>query len=142
MYKIVLVFFAVIWSVNSYASVDIELACDEKKEQKYSLLTKFSTSIKEANLAGQCIGYESYYEIDISQACSEFIEQKASLLTFLSTSIKEANLAGMCIGAIYRIAKKCNRHGTVIDYSLIAKRILSIKPIEMTSNCSSEKYGW
>ena len=129
------------FSTASFASFDIKLACKEKEEQKKSLLTKMSTSLTEANLAGQCTGYRSYYKIDVTLACSEFIEQKNSLLTSLSTSLTEANLAGMCVGAIYRAAEKCDVNTASIDYLSIAEDASSWKGIKTQLGCYGGRYG-
>ncbi len=109
--------------LHSFA-LDINKACDELEEQKHSLLTKLSTSLKEANMAGQCVGYKAIlYEkdIDLTKACSEFIEQKESLLGNLSTSLKEANQAGICMGAVYA---SCGS----VNYKNAAVRIVKSSP--------------
>jgi hypothetical protein len=90
-------------SLNANA-LDITKACEELEEQKKSLLSKFSTSLTEAKMAGQCIGYSaisSNKAIDLNKPCTEFIEQKNNLFGSFSTSLKEANQSGVCIGAIY-----------------------------------------
>lgn len=142
MFKWFLSFICMSISMNSFASVDIVLACEEKKEQQMSLLTSMSTSLTEANLAGQCTGYKSYSRIDIALSCSEFREQKKSLLSSLSTSLSEANLAGMCIGAIYRVAEECNADTSYINYSYIAKNVYSLDSIKELIGCNRERYGW
>jgi hypothetical protein len=141
MLKIISLLIALSFCSNCYASVDIEIACKEKKEQKKSLLTKMSTSLQEANLAGQCTGYNSYDEIDIKQACSEFLEQKNSLFSNLSTSNLEANLAGMCIGAIYRVSEECSVSNESINYSLIAEEVISVKSVIIQLDCNGSYYG-
>jgi hypothetical protein len=137
MYRIIWLFFTIFFCTSSYASVDIKLACDEKKEQKKSLLTKMSTSYMEAHLAGQCTGYKSYSIIDWEESCSEYIEQKKSLLSSLSTSLIEANLAGICVGAIYRVAeRKCGRKLQNIDYFNIAEgRPFSSNSVKVKIDC-------
>jgi len=125
-----------------FASVDIDLACKEKKEQEMSLLNKMSTSLTEANLAGQCTGYTSYYKIEFNQVCPEFIEQKRALLSSLSTSLSEANLAGQCIGAIYRLAKKCKANTTFIDYLHIAENSASWDTVKVELGCYRGRNGW
>lgn len=142
MFRCISLLICIFFCTTSFASVDIDLACKEKKEQKKSLLPRMSTSLTEANLAGQCTGYKSYYKIDLALSCSEFIEQKKSLLSFLSTSLSEANLAGMCVGAIYRTAQKCHVDTTSIDYSRIAEGVSSLKAVKMKLGCYGERYGW
>lgn len=114
-------------------AMDIKSACKERDEQKKALLSKMSTSISEALLAGQCIGYKkaSYNNFkistfaDLSKACFEFVEQKEALLPFnMSTNLTEAMYAGMCLGAIYKIATKCNSDESLINYLYIAKGII------------------
>jgi hypothetical protein len=113
----------------SAAAVDIRSACQERDEQKKALMSKISTSISEALLAGQCTGYEQtsytysnrYSFAKLPQACSEFVEQKKAILPFnMSTSLLEAKRAGMCMGAIYKIAKDCQHEHYRIDYDYIA----------------------
>jgi hypothetical protein len=109
-------------SSSAYA-LNIDKACEEYGEQKQALLSNLSTSYKEANMAGQCIGYRAVIRgngigIKLKQLCSEFIEQKENLLGRLSTSLKEANMAGQCIGAIYAA---CNN----INYTSAAKIIIN-----------------
>lgn len=129
MYKIIGLLLVLSYSITSYAQVNIKLACEEKKEQQESLFT-MSTSNKEANLAGQCIGYYSSDKVDLVKVCSEYVEQKKALLS-MSTSLKEANLAGQCIGAIFNKAEECETfRGTYIS---IAEDILSTS----TLNCNS-----
>lgn len=135
MFKWILLFTCIFISTTTFASVDIDLACKEKEEQKNSILTKMSTSLAEANLAGQCTGYESYYKIDFKLSCSELIEQKESLLSSLSTSLSEANLAGMCVGAIYRAAEKCRMDTSYIDYLSIAEGVSSWKSVNIKLGC-------
>ena len=135
MFKWILLFTCIFVSTTTFASVDIDLACKEKEEQKNSILTKMSTSLTEANLAGQCTGYKSYYKIDFKLSCSELIEQKKSLLSSLSTSLYEANLAGMCIGAIYRVAEKCRMETSYIDYLSIAESASSLKAVKKELGC-------
>ena len=90
----------------SAQALDVTKACNELEEQKQALLEKLSTSFTEANMAGQCIGYQAIRKnikinININTACTELIEQKNNLFGSFSTSLKEANQAGICIGAIY-----------------------------------------
>lgn len=111
--------------------IDIGKACEERDEQKNALLSKMSTSITEAFLAGQCTGYQqTYYKSsynthafeELSMACSEFVEQKEALLPLnMSTTLKEAMYAGMCTGAIYKVAKSCGSPDQYIQYLVIAK---------------------
>ena len=116
----------------SASAMDIGNACKERDEQKKALLSKMSTSISEALLAGQCTGYHqtSYTKYSASsfdelpQACSEFVEQKEALLPFdMSTTLSEAMLAGMCLGAIYKVAASCESAEYQIKYLYIAKNI-------------------
>lgn len=141
MHRYVWLFIAVITCSKSYAFVDIKLACKEKEEQKNSQLTKMSTSMIEANLAGQCTGYNSYHKINLKQACSELIQQKKALLSTLSTSNLEANLAGMCIGAIYRISEQCSDSSETINYYLIAEGATSVKSVKIKLGCNGGYYG-
>ena len=117
----------------SAAAMDIESACKERDEQKKALLSNMSTSISEALLAGQCIGYEkaSYSNFKIStfaglsKACSEYVEQKEALLPLnISTTFSEAMFSGICLGVIYKIATKCNSDERLINYLYIAKGII------------------
>jgi hypothetical protein len=89
----------------SYAlDVDINRACDELDEQKETLVSSLSTSLEEANLAGQCIGWSKINKgrrLKVFKPCSEFLEQKNNILGDLSTSFIEANKAGVCLGAIF-----------------------------------------
>lgn len=133
MFKLILFITVVFFSATSSAFVDTDLACKEKEEQEKSLLP-MSTSLIEAHLAGQCIGYKSYYKIVWVEACSEFIEQKKSLLS-MSTSLKEANLAGQCKGAIYQIVeKKCGTNIKSIDYYSIADGASSASSVRKKVN--------
>lgn len=142
MIKWLLLFTCIFISMNSFASFNIGLACEEKKEQQMSLLANMSTSLTEANLAGQCTGYKSYSRIDIALSCSEFREQKRSLLSSLSTSLSEANRAGMCIGAIYRVAEECDADTSYINYSNIAENVYSLDSIKELMGCNRGYYGW
>lgn len=141
MCKWILLFIIIFFSSITVAKVDINLACKEKNEQKHSLLTRLSTSVTEAHLAGQCTGYESYSKIDFTKSCSEFVEQKKSLLSF-STSLKEAHLAGICVGAIYRIAQYCEVDTYNLDYSQIANGAFSLRLVEESLGCYGNIYGW
>jgi len=124
------------FSSYSFAYVDIDKACNEKEEQKNSLLTRMSTSLIEAHLAGQCTGYNNYNLDELIDACAEFVEQKESLIPSLSTSILEANLSGICVGAIYRIAiKKCDQTFLEIKYLDVAKAVV------LKNDVSSIQYG-
>jgi hypothetical protein len=123
-----------IFSLNSHA-LDINKACQEFREQKEALLSYLSTSLTEANMAGQCIGYRAVIEkteLSIDEACVEYIEQRESLLGNFSTSLKEANKAGQCLGAIYAAcglgdfnhsAEKIVSHGSIKANSPSLKRI-------------------
>ena len=142
MFKWILLLTCTFFSTVTFAAVDIDLACKEKKEQKMSLFPKMSTSLIEANLAGQCTGYHSYSRIDVTLACSEFVEQKKSLFTLLSTSLTEANLAGMCVGAIYRAAERCNADTTFIDYLSLAEGATSWRDLKRGLGCYGDRYGW
>ena len=124
---------SVLFFSSSVTAIDIESACKERDEQKKALLSNMSTSISEALLAGQCIGYKeaSYNNFkistfaDLSKACSEFVEQNEALLPFnMSTNLTEAMYAGMCLGVIYKIATKCNSDASLINYLYIAKGII------------------
>lgn len=141
MFKWLLLLISMIFSVASFAAVDIDLACKEKKEQKMSLLSKMSTSVTEAHLAGQCTGYWSFDKVNLNKACSEFVEQKNALLSSLSTSLAEANLAGICIGAIYRVAGECGVNTSYINYSRIAEGSFSLRSMKETLGCG-DRYGW
>lgn len=69
-----------ILSLNSHA-IDINKACTELIEQKKALLSILSTSLTEANMAGQCIGYQAVRNktrLSIDKACAEYIEQRKS----------------------------------------------------------------
>jgi hypothetical protein len=115
----------------SAAGIDIDKACEERDEQKKALLSKMSTSISEAFLAGQCTGYrKTYYRSsnnshsfeELSLVCSEFVEKKQALLPFnMSTTLREAMYSGMCIGAIYKVAEACDVKEQYIQYLVIAK---------------------
>lgn len=142
MFKGIILIIFIFFSSNSLAKVDIDLACKEKREQQHSLLEKLSTSMLEANLAGQCTGYYSYLKINLKKSCSEFLEQKNSLLGAMSTSLTEANLAGMCIGAIYRVAKRCKVDTYNINYSYIARGALNVHKVEQRLGCYGNQYGW
>lgn len=139
MIKWLLIFSCIFFSTTSIASVDIELACKEKKEQKMSIL-KMSTSFKEAFLAGQCTGYESYNEIDWRLSCTEYIEQKKAIFPYLSTSLKEAHLSGVCVGAIYRVANDCGAQS--INYLSVAKNAYSLSSVKSEFNCKEINYRW
>ena len=142
MFKGLILVVFILFSSSSFANVDIELACKEKKEQQRSLLERLSTSVTEAHLAGQCTGYDFYYKVNLKESCSEFLEQKESLLSSLSTSLKEANLAGMCVGAIYRVAKRCKVDTYKINYAYIARGALTVHKVEQRLGCYGEQYGW
>ena len=141
MFKWFFLLVSLIFSVESFATVDIVLACKEKKEQQMSLLPKMSISITEANLAGQCTGYRHYSEVDFNKACSEFVEQKEALLPFMSTSLAEANWAGMCIGGIYRVAKICDVSTSYLNYLGVAKNVYSLRSLKEQLGCYGESYG-
>lgn len=118
MLKLFLTLFITLTALSTY-SLDIDEACDELKEQQEALLSKLSTSLTEANMAGQCIGYSAINnnkKINLNAACAEFIEQQENLLGNFSTSMQEANQAGICLGAIYAAC------GT-IDFSDAANQI-------------------
>ena len=142
MYRFIWLFFAVIICSKSYAVVDIDLACEEKKEQQHSLLTKMSTSLTEAHLAGQCTGYKTYDKIDWKRSCSEYIEQKNALLSFLSTSLSEANSAGKCVGAIYKVAQQCDVKISHINYSRVAEGATSLESVKIILDCNGKQNGW
>lgn len=115
-------------------SLDISKACDELTQQKEALLSKFSTSLSEANMAGQCIGYQaitSGTQLNLEKACSELVEQKSNLLGSLSTSFEEANQAGICMGAIYAACGSVNSYNkaaeSIINKGLINTRVYTIK---------------
>lgn len=135
MIKWLLIFSSLFFSTTGFASVDIDLACKEKKEQQNSILSKMSTSVSEAFLAGQCTGYESYKRIDWEETCNEFIEQKKAILPNLSTSLKEAHLSGICVGAIYRVAKVCRYPVQDIDYLGVAQSTYSYKSVSRMFGC-------
>jgi len=145
MFKYLFLLVSVVFSSFSFATVDIELACEEKKEQQMSLLSKMSTSLSEAHLAGQCTGYKSLYQVDLGEACSEFIEQKEALLSSVSTSFSEANLAGICVGAIYKLAiEKCRGKTPTIDFLSVAREVIkerSAYSVERNINCGAVYYG-
>lgn len=138
MFKWVLILISILFSASTIASVDLEVACKEKKEQQMSLLTEMSTSVREAHLAGQCTGYWSFETVPIKKSCSEFVEQKKALLSTLSTSISEAGLAGICVGVIYRIAEGCDANTSYINYLNIAENAYSLDSIRESLSC----YGW
>jgi hypothetical protein len=132
MLRLIIVLLLCFYSLSvSAAGIDIDKACEERDEQKKALLSKMSTSITEAFLAGQCTGYlQTYYRNsdsvhtfeEITMACSEFVEKKEGLLPFnMSTTLEEAMLAGMCTGAIYKVAKDCDVNERHIQYLVIAK---------------------
>jgi hypothetical protein len=128
MYRLIIALLLSVLSLSATA-LDIENACNERDEQKHSLLSKMSTSISEALLAGQCTGYKSINNIlssgELSKACSEFVEQKSALLPFnMSTTLSEAMLAGICVGAIYKLVEGCNSGEKKINYLYIAKDII------------------
>lgn len=135
MFKWLLLITLIFFSENCFANFNEDIACEEKKEQQRSLLTKMSTSLTEAHLAGQCTGYYSFSKIDWKLSCSEFMEQKNSLLSSLSTSLLEANLAGMCVGAIFRVAERCKANTYSIDYSYIAGGDLTLKIVKQRLGC-------
>ncbi|MGB2742817.1 MAG: hypothetical protein WBC60_19915 [Cognaticolwellia sp.] len=150
MQKFIIALSMLFFSLSTLA-IDIDKACKERDEQKHALLSNMSTSISEALLAGQCIGYKkaSYNNFnistfaDLSKACSEFVEQKEALLPFnMSTNLTEAMYAGMCLGAIYKIATKCNSDESLINYLYIAKGIIdttesqAVFHIDNYLNCS------
>ena len=132
MLRLIIVLLLCFYSLSASAvGIDIDKACEERDEQKKALLSKMSTSITEAFLAGQCTGYQqTYYRSSynahsfegLSMACSEFVEQKEALLPFnMSTTLKEAMFAGMCIGAIYKVAENCGVDEQYIQYLVIAE---------------------
>lgn len=128
MKKSILFFFISFFSFSTYA-LDITKACNEEKEQKRSL-SNLSTSMSEAFLAGQCIGYRETSKFnreffsELSIACGEYIERKESLLPMeVSTTLSEAMQSGMCIGAIYQVAQSCDRSNVYINYSSIARLV-------------------
>lgn len=119
-------------------SLDISQACDELTQQKKALLSKLSTSLSEANMAGQCIGYRaiaSGTQLNLEKACSELVEQKNNLLGSLSTSFEEANQAGICMGAIYAAC------GTVDSYKKGAERIINKGLINTRINTIKKAVG-
>ncbi len=127
MQRLILVLLFSCLSSTAFANVDITEACNEYKEQKESLF-ELSTSIIEAHLAGQCMGYKNtsrYRTFDeLPQACSEFVEQKNALLpNDMSTSLSEATLSGMCVGAIYKIKTLYVQQYYQVNYEYIASRI-------------------
>lgn len=142
MFKGLILVVFILFSSSSFANVDIELACKEKKEQRRSPLKRFSTSVTEAHLAGQCTGYHSYNmkNFEWKKSCSEFLEQKESLLSYLSTSLIEAKLAGMCVGAIYRVAKRCKVDTHNINYAFVA-RGLTLRKVKQRLGCNGDQYG-
>lgn len=115
----------------SLANVDVTHACAELKEQNEALVPQISTSLSEANLAGQCKGYRNDTGINLYEACDEFVEQKTALLSVLSTTVSEANDAGYCVGAVYRIAQRCGVQR--IDYFKVANFIKDARPNSHTS---------
>ncbi|MEL0623971.1 hypothetical protein V6238_12800 [Marinomonas arenicola] len=134
MFKILITILLVISS--SAHALNIKKACEEYDEQKQALLSNLSTSYKEANMAGQCIGYRKVlYEngIKLKQFCSEFVEHKESLLGNISTSLIEANMAGQCIGAIYAA---CNN----INYTSAAKIISNSHESFLMSRSNIQNY--
>ncbi|SGY88166.1 hypothetical protein [Moritella viscosa] len=127
MQRLILVLLFSCLSSASFANVDITEACNEYNEQKESLF-ELSTSILEAHLVGQCIGYENtsrYRTFDeLPRACYEFLEQKNALLpNDMSTSLAEATLSGMCIGAIYKIKTLYFEQYYRVDYVYVASHI-------------------
>lgn len=142
MNKWLLLLICTLFCSTSFAAVDIELACKEKKEQQKALFEKMSTSLKEAHLAGQCTGYWHFDKVNFTKACSEFVEQKRALLPSFSTSLSEASLAGICVGAIYRVAKECDVNSSHIDYSSVAKGGYSLESVKEHLGCKVGRYGW
>ncbi len=122
-------------------ALDTTEACSELEEQRNALLSKLSTSIKEANMAGQCIGWRAIKNsktIELNNPCNEFLEQKNNLLGNMSTSLIEANKAGICLGAIYAACGSTS-------YSVAAQRIadnsyreINKYDIRRITDC----YGW
>ncbi len=100
----------------SSLSLDLNKACEEETEQRKSLMKKLSTSLSEANLAGQCKGFHGN-NLSIYAACEEYIEQENNLLGNLSTSFSESHKAGICMGAIYAACDNNN-------FTSIAERIV------------------
>ncbi|GAA6173548.1 hypothetical protein NBRC116592_32180 [Colwellia sp. KU-HH00111] len=132
MLRLIIILLLCFYSLSaSAAGIDIVKACEERDEQKKALLSKMSTSITEAFLAGQCTGYQqTYYRSsynahafeELPVACAEFVEQKEALLPLnMSTTLKEAMYSGMCIGAIYKVAEACDVNKQYIQYLFIAK---------------------
>ena len=97
--------FFVLMAVTQFShALDTKRACDELEEQQQALISTLSTTLEEANLAGQCIGWKKIkngYQLNVFKACTEFLEQRNNLLGDLSTTFIEANQAGMCLGAVY-----------------------------------------
>ena len=141
MFKWLSLLFFITSNAISANVVDIDAACKEEEEQKKSLLTRMSTSLIEAHLAGQCKGFNSYSEINIDKNCSEFVEQQNAIFPSLSTSLIEANLAGRCVGAIYRIAEDCRVDLKSIDYTFVAENATSISAVRASLVCYGERYG-
>ena len=86
--------------VSFTQGLDIEKACEELREQENSPFSQMSTSRKEANQAGQCIGWVQVNKgasLNMFEACTELIEQDENLLGSMSTSLLEANQAGICL---------------------------------------------
>jgi len=116
-------------------SLDLNKACEEEIEQKKSLLNKLSTSLTEANLAGQCKGYYGN-GLSIYEACEEYIEQENNLLGKLSTSFSESHKAGICMGAIYAVCN--NDNFTSIAERIVARKdkLISKSEIKITIGCN------
>ncbi|WP_354622940.1 hypothetical protein [Psychromonas sp. MME2] len=135
MFKWVSILISILFSASTVASINLNLACKEKKEQQMSLLTEMSTSVSEAHLAGQCTGYWSFEIVPIKESCSEFVEQKNALLPAFSTSVSEAHYAGICVGVIYRIAQNCGTHVRQNEYLRIAENASSLEAIRERLSC-------
>jgi len=128
MLRLIIILLLCFYSLSaSSAGIDIDKACEERNEQENALLSKMSTSITEAFLAGQCIGYEKTFysttSIDnLPQACAEYVERREALLPFdISTTLSEAAKAGMCMGVIYKVNERCGVDKQPIQYLVIAK---------------------
>ncbi|WP_111976923.1 hypothetical protein [Algibacillus agarilyticus] len=148
MFRFIIVLILCFYSLSATAvGIDIDKACEERDEQENALLSKMSTSITEAFLAGQCIGYQNtYYKStykaqafkELSRACSEFVEQKEALLPLnMSTTLKEAMLAGMCTGAIYKVAYNCGVGEQYIQYLVIARGMNNMNETEALAYISA-----
>ncbi len=126
--------------MSSYVyALNIDKACEEYDEQKKALLSNLSTTYKEANMAGQCIGYRKVLYnngVKLKKSCSEFIEHKENLLGGISTSLKEANIAGQCIGAIYAACNDINYTSAAkIISNSYGSSIMSRSNIQRHLNC-------